>query len=59
MTDLISENLQSRTGLVIDGAMATELEKHGVDTDNDLWSATALIENPEAVTAVHKSYFQA
>lgn len=59
MADLISENLQNRSGLVIDGAMATELEKYGVDTDNDLWSATALIENPEAITAVHKSYFQA
>ncbi|WP_335337487.1 homocysteine S-methyltransferase [Companilactobacillus ginsenosidimutans] len=59
MTDLISENLQNKTGLVIDGAMATELEKRGVDTNNDLWSATALIENPEAITAVHKSYFQA
>ena len=59
MTDLISENLQKRNGIVIDGAMATELEKLGVDTDNELWSATALIENPDAITAVHKSYFQA
>lgn len=59
MTDLISENLQNRRGLVIDGAMATELEKRGINTDNELWSATALIENPEAITAVHKSYFQA
>lgn len=59
VTDLISENLQQRPGLVVDGAMATELEKLGVDTDNDLWSATALIENPEAILAVHKSFFQA
>lgn len=59
MTDLISENLQQRPGLVVDGAMATELEKLGVNTDNDLWSATALIENPEAILAVHKSFFQA
>lgn len=59
MVDLVSENLKNRNGLVVDGAMATELEKHGVDTDNDLWSATALIENPAAIKAVHKSYFQA
>ncbi|WP_125711017.1 homocysteine S-methyltransferase [Companilactobacillus zhongbaensis] len=59
MTDLISENIQQRPGLVVDGAMATELEKLGVNTDNDLWSATALIENPEAILAVHKSFFQA
>lgn len=59
VADLISENLKNKSGLVVDGAMATELEKHDVDTDNELWSATALIENPEAITAVHKSYFQA
>jgi Homocysteine/selenocysteine methylase (S-methylmethionine-dependent) len=58
LKDLIAENLKNRTGLVVDGAMATELEKHGVKTDSDLWSATALIENPEAIKAVHKSYFE-
>ena len=58
MKDLISENLKNKDGLVLDGAMATELEKRGVKTNNELWSATALIENPEAITAVHKSYFE-
>lgn len=58
MSDLIAENLKNKTGLVVDGAMATELEKRGVDTSSELWSATALINNPEAITAVHKSYFQ-
>lgn len=59
MTDLIKENLDSKRALVLDGAMATELEKHGVDTSNDLWSATALINDPDAVKAVHTSYFEA
>ena len=45
--------------LVIDGAMATELEKRGVETNNALWSAMALIHDPDAVIAVHKSYFEA
>jgi len=45
--------------VVSDGAMATELEKRGVDTDSALWSATAMIDHPEAITAVHKSYFEA
>ena len=58
MSDLIAADLKNRKGLVVDGAMATELEKHGVDTDSDLWSAKALIENPEAIMAVHESYFQ-
>lgn len=59
MTDLIREDLKSNRALVLDGAMATELEKHGVDTANELWSATALIDHPEAVKAVHTSYFEA
>ena len=59
MADLIEKDLKDRKAVVVDGAMATELEKLGVNTDNELWSATALIENPEAITAVHKSYFEA
>jgi len=58
LNDLIAANLKNRKGIVVDGAMATELEKLGVKTDSDLWSARALVENPEAITAVHKSYFQ-
>ncbi len=45
--------------LVLDGAMATELEKRGVDTNSDLWSARALLTDPNAVYAVHRSYFDA
>ncbi|GAW99771.1 homocysteine S-methyltransferase [Secundilactobacillus mixtipabuli] len=44
--------------LVVDGAMATELEKLGVKTDTELWSAMALIHDPQAVVAVHKRYFE-
>ncbi|MFC6179947.1 homocysteine S-methyltransferase [Lactiplantibacillus daowaiensis] len=48
------------TGLMIsDGAMATELEKRGVTTDSALWSATAMLERPAAIAAVHQSYFEA
>lgn len=43
--------------VVSDGAMATELEKRGVQIDNELWSATALLKDPGAVQAVHESYF--
>lgn len=45
--------------VVSDGAMATELEKMGVQTDNELWSAMALITNPDAIRAVHEGYFMA
>lgn len=45
--------------LILDGAMATELEKRGVDTNSNLWSARALLTDPNAVYAVHYSYFAA
>ena len=45
--------------LILDGAMATELEGLGVDTSTPLWSATALAEHPEAVRAVHEAYYRA
>ncbi|MFB9768424.1 homocysteine S-methyltransferase [Lactiplantibacillus modestisalitolerans] len=48
-----------RGPIVSDGAMATELEKRGVATDSALWSATAMLDHPEAITAVHRSYFEA
>lgn len=44
---------------VLDGAMATELEKLGVATASDLWSAAALLHQPEAIAQVHRSYFEA
>lgn len=58
MTSILSEALAARSPLIVDGAMATELEKRGVDTANELWSAMALIHDPQAVRAVHLSYFE-
>ncbi|KRL37467.1 homocysteine S-methyltransferase [Liquorilactobacillus uvarum] len=55
----IAESLKNKKILVVDGAMATELEKKGIDTSNDLWSANALINAPQKITEVHRSYFEA
>lgn len=46
-------------GLVLDGAMATELEARGCDLTDTLWSAKVLIENPELIYQVHYDYFNA
>lgn len=46
-------------GLVLDGAMATELEARGCDLTDALWSAKVLIENPELIYQVHYDYFKA
>jgi homocysteine S-methyltransferase len=45
--------------LVIDGALATELERRGCDLKDDLWSARILLEQPEIIKQVHLDYFKA
>jgi homocysteine S-methyltransferase len=44
---------------VLDGGLATELERRGVNIGGPLWSARALSEAPEAILAVHRSYLDA
>ena len=44
---------------VLDGAMATELERKGFHLAGPLWSAHVLESAPEALTAVHREYLEA
>lgn len=61
--DVIAEYLaRSRLAghaLVLDGALATELEARGADLRDPLWSAKVLIDEPELIRAVHLDYFRA
>jgi len=45
--------------VVLDGGLATLLEAHGHDLRSDLWSARLLAEDPAAIVAAHREYFQA
>ncbi len=45
--------------LVLDGGLATELEKRGFDLSHPLWSSRLLLEAPDALTAVHTAYLEA
>lgn len=45
--------------LVLDGASGTLLEELGVKPHPTLWSAIALVDDPEAIKKVHKQYFDA
>ena len=45
--------------MVLDGALATELERRGANLNDALWSAKLLIEQPELIRAVHADYFAA
>jgi len=51
--------LETQPFIVLDGAMATELEAHGCDLADSLWSAKVLIEKPELIRDVHLDYFRA
>ncbi|WP_075036081.1 homocysteine S-methyltransferase [Halobacillus dabanensis] len=55
----IEEILNQQSVLILDGALATELEAYGCDLDDPLWSAKVLLEHPEAIVQVHKDYFRA
>ena len=45
--------------LILDGALATELERRGADLRDPLWSARTLLQNPALVRQVHRDYFEA
>ncbi|KOS69052.1 homocysteine methyltransferase [Lysinibacillus contaminans] len=45
--------------MILDGAMATELEGYGCNLNDSLWSAKVLMENPELIKRVHLDYFKA
>ena len=45
--------------VILDGGLATELEKRGHDISGPLWSAKLLFEAPEAVEQLHFDYFAA
>ena len=55
----IASILDDHPALVIDGALATELERRGCDLKDELWSAKILLEQPDIIKQVHLDYFKA
>ncbi|MBI2757756.1 MAG: homocysteine S-methyltransferase [Chloroflexi bacterium] len=51
--------LEKYPAVILDGALATELERRGADLKDKLWSAKLLIENPEMIRQLHMDYFLA
>jgi homocysteine S-methyltransferase len=45
--------------MVLDGGLATELERRGCDLSGDLWSARAIIDLPHVIESVHLDYLSA
>lgn len=54
------DDLLARQGtLILDGALATELERRGADLRDPLWSARLLIEQPALIRQLHFDYYAA
>ena len=51
--------LEAKGLVIIDGALATELERRGADLGDALWSARLLVDAPELIRAVHLDYLRA
>ena len=45
--------------VILDGSMSRLLEEQGLEINHRLWTALALVEQPEAIYQVHKQYFDA
>ncbi|MEE8534762.1 MAG: homocysteine S-methyltransferase family protein [Kiloniellales bacterium] len=55
----LSERLNRGEIVIMDGAVSTEFERHGVAMDAQAWSATAHRSHPDIVRRVHEDYIRA
>jgi homocysteine S-methyltransferase len=57
--DLFEPFLRRSGVVILDGGLATELERRGADLRDPLWSAKLLLENPALIRHVHRDYLEA
>lgn len=57
----VLEDLIEKAGgcAVVDGGLSTQLEKHGAQFNDALWSAVCLIQDPDLIKRVHLEYLEA
>ncbi len=55
----LEKKLKSGKTVVLDGATGTEIQRRGVKTTLPLWSAGALLTNPQVVLDIHLDYIKA
>ncbi|GMN38556.1 hypothetical protein TIFTF001_007778 [Ficus carica] len=59
-TSSLEELIEKAGGCaVVDGGFATQLETHGADINDPLWSALCLIKDPHLIKLVHLEYLEA
>ncbi|NWK79362.1 homocysteine S-methyltransferase [Aquitalea sp. LB_tupeE] len=56
---VLQDRLAQNNCLLLDGALATELENRGFDLADPLWSARVLLEAPQAIYRLHLDYLLA
>lgn len=59
LTNPLSSILKTQRTVVLDGGLATELERRGADLDGDLWSAKLLLAAPNLIRQLHYDYYAA
>ncbi|TCW29918.1 homocysteine S-methyltransferase [Gulbenkiania mobilis] len=59
MEHALTPHLRTLPFVLLDGALATELEPMGCDLADPLWSAKVLLEAPEKIRTVHAAYLAA
>jgi homocysteine S-methyltransferase len=52
-------HLAAKGFVLLDGGLATALERRGHDLRDQLWSASLLLDDPDEIAAVHAAYLQA
>ena len=45
--------------ILIDGSMSLGLEEQGLDLNDELWTAKALVNEPDKIEKVHQNYYDA
>jgi len=59
MIDPLQPFLDQSGVVILDGALATELERRGANLDDPLWSARMLLDGPDLIRQIHLDYFRA
>lgn len=59
MKNLFEPFIADKGFVILDGALATELEYRGANLNHALWSAKVLSENPQLIQQVHTDYLLA
>jgi S-methylmethionine-dependent homocysteine/selenocysteine methylase len=59
MNHPLGAQLSQHPLLILDGAMGTELQRQGIDVGLPLWSARALLSDPDSVLWIHQQYILA